>query len=138
MVNGHTYLGSCQSRIQQCIADTVLLLEGLFGNPNNKRKHFRKMPIKGDIPEMTKIESPRGNQKTHSLLQKWCHLTHNSCKILNSVHVKSGVLQETVLGPIVCIIMISELGKELFCSVVFKYADDTKNTVRLSNRKGIY
>ena len=29
--------------------------------------------------------------------------------------------------------MISELGKELFCSVVFKYADDTKNTARLSN-----
>ena len=38
-----------------------------------------------------------------------------------------------MLGPILFIIMISDLGKELIYSVVSKNADDTKNIARISN-----
>ena len=38
-----------------------------------------------------------------------------------------------MLGPILFIIMISDLGRELIYSVASKYADDTKNIARISN-----
>ena len=38
-----------------------------------------------------------------------------------------------VLGPILFIIMICDLCKDLLVSVASKYADDTKNTAKIGN-----
>merc|ERR1712120_108352 len=44
-----------------------------------------------------------------------------------------GIPQGTVLGPILFIIMICDLGRDLLVSVTSKYADDTKNTAKIGN-----
>ena len=51
----------------------------------------------------------------------------------DSAKVVSGIPQGTVLGPILFIIMISDLCKDLLVSVASKYADDTKNTAKIGN-----
>merc|ERR1711895_101526 len=51
----------------------------------------------------------------------------------DSAKVISGIPQGTVLGPILFIIMISDLCKDLLVSVASKYADDTKNTAKIGN-----
>ena len=50
-----------------------------------------------------------------------------------SFNVTSGIPQGTVLGPILFIIMIGDLGRDLLVSVTSKYADDTKNTAKIGN-----
>merc|ERR1711874_585439 len=50
----------------------------------------------------------------------------------DSSKIISGIPQGTVLGPILFII-ISDLGEDLLFSVDSKYADDTKNTAKISN-----
>ena len=50
-----------------------------------------------------------------------------------SFSVALGIPQGTVLGPILFIIMICDLGKDLLISVTSKYADDTKNTAKIGN-----
>ena len=50
-----------------------------------------------------------------------------------SFSVMSGISQGTVLGPILFIIMICDLGKDLLRSITSKYADDTKNTAKVVN-----
>merc|ERR1712121_483943 len=47
--------------------------------------------------------------------------------------VISGIPQGTVLGPILFIIMVCDLGRDLLISVTSKYADDTKNTAKVGN-----
>ena len=37
------------------------------------------------------------------------------------------------MGPILFIIMICDLGKDLLRSITSKYADDTKNTAKVGN-----
>merc|ERR1712121_541030 len=51
----------------------------------------------------------------------------------DSAKVISGIPQRTVLGPILFIIMIIYLFKDLRYSVASKYADDTKNTAKIGN-----
>merc|ERR1712033_38958 len=50
-----------------------------------------------------------------------------------SFNVTSGIPQGTVLGPILFMIMIGDLGRDLLVSVTSKYADDTKNTAKIGN-----
>merc|ERR1712121_249911 len=50
-----------------------------------------------------------------------------------SFSVTSGIPQGTVLGPILFIIMVCDLGRDLLISVTSKYADDTKKTAKIGN-----
>merc|ERR1711888_492417 len=50
-----------------------------------------------------------------------------------SSSVISGIPQVTMLGPILFIIKVCDLGRDLLISVTSKYADDTKNTAKVGN-----
>ena len=57
-------------------------------------------------------------------------------QLSDSFRVISGIPQGMVLGPILFIIMIYDLCKDLLVSVASKYADDMKNTAKIGNTAG--
>ena len=57
--------------------------------------------------------------------------------VSKSSPVLSGVPQGTVLGPLLFIIMISDINKDILSSKIISFADDTRVYTNISSSRGV-
>ena len=77
---------------------------------------------------MEKVRAPGITGKLAGWLEEWLSDRHQRVVVNGAFSnweiVLSGVPQDSVLGPILFLICINNLGKNI-CSTVFKFVDDT-------------